>query len=105
MCSLDTMSWLLKIKCMEKTTIYTELLDEGVRVFAPVLALHLGGRYYKVPKYDREGIKPRFDEGTYVLCLPTKFSGDEFVSLAYCEVSREEAECMLLQQKKDNHQK
>ena len=88
---------------MEKTTIYIELLDEGVRVFAPVSALHLGGRYYKVLEYNKEDYKPRFEAGTYVLCLPTKLSGDELVSLAYCEVSREEAEYMSLQHKKDNH--
>jgi hypothetical protein len=81
---------------MQEESIYIELLDEGVRVFAPVPALHLGERYYKVLEFDRDYYKPRFEEGTYVLCLPTKLLGDEnFVPLAYCEVSKEEAEYVL----------
>jgi hypothetical protein len=78
---------------MKETEIYIELLDEGVRVFAPVPALHLGGRYYKVLEHNRSdyGVL-HFEAGTYVLCLPTKLIGDEnLVPLAYCEVSKEEA--------------
>lgn len=79
---------------MKEAIIYIELLDEGVRVFAPVPSLHLGGRYYKVLEHNKPdyGIL-RFEAGTYVLCLPTKLLGtDELVPLAYCEVSKEEAE-------------
>jgi hypothetical protein len=79
---------------VKETTIYIELLDEGVRVFAPVPALHLGGRYYKVLQHNRNDYGMlRFEAGIYVLCLPTKLEGDEnLVPLAYCEVSKEEAE-------------
>lgn len=78
---------------MQEATIYIELLDEGIRTFAPVPSLHLGGRYYKTLDHNRAdyGLL-RFEAGTYVLCLPTKLSGDEFVPLAYCEVTKEEAE-------------
>lgn len=80
---------------MNEEVIYIELLDEGVRVFAPVPALHLGERYYKVLQHNKRdyGVL-RFEVGTYVLCcLPTKLSGEEnLVPLAYCEVSKEEAE-------------
>ena len=78
---------------MQEATIYIELLNEGTRVFVPVSALHLGGRYYKVLDYDRSDYETlRFDIGTYVLCLPTKLSVEEPVPLAYCEVTKEEAE-------------
>lgn len=79
---------------MKESTIYIELLDEGVRVFVPVPSLHLGGGYYKVLEHNRidYGVL-RFEAETYVLCLPTKFSGNEnLVPLAYCKVSKEEAE-------------
>ncbi len=79
---------------MKEATIYIELLDEGTRVFAPVPSLHLGGRYYKVLEHNRSdyGIL-RFEIGAYVLCLLSKFSADEnLVPVAYCEVSKEEAE-------------
>ena len=80
---------------MQKATIYIELLDEGTRVFAPVPAEHLGGRYYKVLKHNQIEFYPRFEAGTYVLCLPTKLSvGNELVPLAYCEIDKEEAEYM-----------
>ncbi|HEX8638477.1 MAG TPA: hypothetical protein VF692_10465, partial [Pyrinomonadaceae bacterium] len=78
--------------------IYIELLDEGTRVFAPVPAIHLGGRYYKVLEHNRAdyGVL-RFNPGTFVLCLPCKLSVNEnLVPLAYCEVSKEEAEYMSL---------
>lgn len=81
---------------MQKETIYIELLDEGTRVFAPVLAEHLGGRYYKILEHNRAdyGVL-RFEVGTYVLCLLTKFSAEnELVPLAYCAVDKEEAEHM-----------
>ena len=79
---------------MQKATIFIELLDEGARVFAPVQAEHLGGRYYKVLEHNQGEFYPRFAAGTYVLCLPTKLSRDELVPLAYCEVDKEEAEYM-----------
>ncbi len=81
---------------MKEAIIYIELLDEGTRVFAPVPSLHLGERYYKVLEHNRPdyGVL-RFEAGTYVFCLPTKLSGDEnLVPLAYCEVSKEETECI-----------
>ena len=80
---------------MKEATIYIELLDEGIRVFAPVPSLHLGERYYKVLEHNRAdyGVL-RFEAGTYVLCLPTELLGGEnLVPVAYCEVSKEEAEC------------
>ena len=79
---------------MEETTIYIEMFDEAVRVFVPVPSLHLGDRYYKVLRHTRADYEAlRFEAGTYVLCLPTKLSGaDDLVPLAYCEVSKEEAE-------------
>ena len=78
---------------MNKEIIYIELIDEGTRVFAPVPAEHLGGRYYKILEYERDDIRPCFEAGTFVLCLPTKLEEDEdLISLAYCEVSKEEAE-------------
>ena len=81
---------------MQEETIYIELLDESARVFAPVLAEHLGGRYYKVLEHNRADYGTlRFEVGTYVLCLPTKLSGgNELVPLAYCAVDKEEAEYM-----------
>ena len=78
---------------MQETIIYIEMFDEAVRVFVPVPSLHLGDRYYKVLKHNRADYESlRFEAGTYVLCLPTKLSGDELVLLAYCEVNQEEAE-------------
>lgn len=79
---------------MEETIIYIEMFDEAVRVFVPVPSLHLRDRYYKVLEHHRSDYETlRFETGTYVLCLPTKLLGtDELVPLAYCEVSKEEAE-------------
>jgi hypothetical protein len=80
---------------VEEATIYMELLDEGTRVFAPVPALHLGGRYYKVLEHNRSDYGTlRFETGMYVLCLLTKLSKENLVPLAYCEVTKEEAEYM-----------
>lgn len=81
---------------MSEEIIYIELLDEGVRVFAPVPALHLGDRYYKVLEHNRNDYGDlRFKVGTYVFCPLTKFPNTEnLVPLAYCEVGREEAEYM-----------
>lgn len=82
---------------MQETNIYIELLKEGTIVFAPVPALHLGSRYYKVLEHNREDYETlRFNTGTYVMCLPAKFSSDEnLVSVAYCEVNKEDVECIL----------
>ncbi len=81
---------------MKEATIYIELLDEEIRVFAPVVAMHLGGRYYKVLEHRTDDEKLRFETGTYVLCLLSKLSGNEMlVPVAYCEVSKEEAEYVL----------
>lgn len=74
-----------------------ELLNEGTRVFAPVSALHLGGRYYKVLELDenrKDSQTLRFEAGKYVLCLLTELSEENLVPLAYCEVTKEEAEYM-----------
>ena len=79
---------------MKEETIYIEMLDEGTRVFTPVPSLHLGGRYYRVLEHNETDYGMlRFEAGTYVLCLPTKFSDSkDLVPLAYCEVSKKEAE-------------
>lgn len=82
---------------MEQATIYVELFDEGVRVFAPVPALYLGERYYKILEHNREGDETlRFNSGTYVFCLLSKFSANEnLVPVAYCEVSEQEVQSLV----------
>jgi hypothetical protein len=86
---------------MEETIIYVEMFDEAVRVFVPVPSLHLGDRYYKVLEHNRSDYETlRFETGIHVFCLPTKLIGtEELVPLAYCEVSKEEAESMATQLK------
>ena len=81
---------------MQETTVYVELL-EGTIVFAPVPALHLGERYYKILEHNREDYDTlRFNTGTYVLCLLSKLSVNEnLVPVAYCEVSREQVEYIV----------
>jgi hypothetical protein len=76
---------------MQETTIYVELMDEGTIVFVPVLAVHLGERFYKILEHKRaDDEKLRFDMGTFVFCLLSKFSGDEnLVPVTYCEVNKE----------------
>jgi hypothetical protein len=81
---------------MQETTIYVELL-EGTIVFAPVPALHLGERYYKILEHNREDYDTlRFNTGTYVLCLLSKLSVNEnLVPVAYCEVNKEQVEYIV----------
>lgn len=89
---------------MQETNVWVELLDEGVTVFAPVPALHLGGRYYKILENNRPDYKPLFGTGTFVFCLLSKFSTHEnLVPVAYCEVSRGEAE-YISANPKENYQ-
>jgi hypothetical protein len=82
---------------MEETTIYVELLEEGTIVFAPVPALHLGQSFYKILEHNRNDYdKLRFQAGTFVFCLLSKFSGDEnLVPVAYCEIGRNQGEVIL----------
>lgn len=78
---------------MNETEIYVELLDEGATVFGLVPAIHLGKRFYKIIKSDRLDYKPKFGEGIYVMCLMSQFEeGKNLFPVAYCEVSKEEAE-------------
>ncbi len=88
---------------MQEKTIYVELL-EGTIVFAPVPALHLGDRYYKILEHNREDYDTlRFNVGTYVFCLSSKFSENEsLVPVAYCEVSKEQAEYISRSSRKEN---
>jgi hypothetical protein len=72
-----------------KTTIYVELLDEGVDCWRPVVAIRLGARVFQiandevVPHLEHWAFRP----GTVVECVEKTFESGErgLVAIRACE--------------------
>lgn len=85
-----------------ETVVYVELTDEGTVVFAPIPAIKLGERIYKLLEHNRPDYESlKFIPGTFVYCLMTKFDNNEnLVPLAYSDISEEAVAYILNSQKR-----
>ncbi len=75
-----------------ETIIYVEIEEgSGVPVFAPVPAIHLGQKFYKIIEHHRNDYDTlRFNTGTFVCCLMSKLSiSEDLVLVAYSEISED----------------
>jgi hypothetical protein len=60
----------------DRAIVYVELLDEGVDVWRPVAAEHLGGNLYRLIGERPEDEVWRFAAGDVVKCQTRRLSGD-----------------------------
>jgi hypothetical protein len=76
------------VKPPESTTVYVSLLDEGVDVWRPVSAEHIGDDVYRIAGEppDPEDEKWQFLPGQHVRCRLQHLSEGEFL-VAYEAVS------------------
>ena len=76
---------------MTKTTeILVEIIEGSAEpVFAPVPAVYLGKRFYKIVEHGRSDYDTlKFNTGDYVCCLMSKFDEeDDLMPVAYCQIS------------------
>ena len=64
--------------------VFVRLLDEGVDVWRPVRAEHLGGSVYRIASqpYDREVESWQFEPGDEVLCEPIESNEGRILAAA-----------------------